>query len=361
MNSHIMDTPDVKIGSKTVNGRCAPPGPEKNQPRQQNVVVIMVHGEVVREMDQRTLTRFSKTVAVKFPRAKAVVVAGQNGQAGIVNGSPNGEVRKAGVQKPNTNVTTAAEIVKKVFDIDDSRFWQQPSREAVTVVLEWMENARATPRGDAPPDCAIPDPTETDFRFLCEVYAATIILDIRPYPRALKREVKDFVSSTPPSLDTLKAVHELLPLEDGVVTRTVTSFFQHGEKGGYTREEVAAIEEYVMDPEGDVALWERFGEIQKARDGRQFTPRGHGGHRGRRAGRAGRKDGGGTAPNKGQVSGGEQNGEKQKKVEEQKSGGKQNDGGKKMGGDKNGKQAGGEKNVAENGDKHAEVMPTIEK
>lgn len=260
MDCHVKEQAPVIIGSNTRNGRRTLATPVAIKPRDNpkpdpksyretvhykmhkamGMVEIQVGGVVVSEVELKTLVRFSKAAALKFPKPPRL---------------------------NDINTNPANSDKRKVMNLDDPRFWQFPSPDAIQHVLDWMRKASKTIRGGIPPDCVVPETSDAEFGFRCEVYAATLLLDIRPRPKEAVDQLKRHITDTPPTLAMLQTVHELLPIDDVIMTRTITSYFEHVEPGDYKADpaEDVKIQQYVTDVEVDFELFKRFEDVQNAR------------------------------------------------------------------------------------------------
>ncbi|KAK5174579.1 uncharacterized protein LTR77_001660 [Saxophila tyrrhenica] len=219
MDSHAMDSAPTLIGRRTTNG----------QRSRIPIVAIMLRGIRVYEIELRTLKRFSTTAWQTFGRSTSI---------------------------PRTDPQQ-----ELTFDIEDARFWQLPSPSAVRVVLQWMDLAKETAGNDLLPRLTAPG--GCTFHFACEVYAATIIFNVRPRKisnQALEPLMKHV--STQPSKLTLQTVHELLPIDNVLMTRCITAAFENRENRKYFPGEISAIKTYLkVDPELD----SRFNDIGRSR------------------------------------------------------------------------------------------------
>ena len=230
---HANETPTMLIGSNTVSGHRAK---SKGPP----TVEVSTDGTFLRRVPLKELTRFSKVAAAAFPRPE-----------------PS--------EKP-ANVG-AAQSSKKQLDLHLNTFKLQPPEDAFDLAFEWMDNAKLTPRGNPLPDYCVPQPESLGYERLVDSYAAAVVLDIRPAPHKLRRTLLSCITEERPTRATLKYVHEHLPINDVVMTRFITSYFEHRDKSEYTREEQDEIElKYVcvVDPE----LHKRFKDIGNSRKAR---------------------------------------------------------------------------------------------
>ncbi|KAK5174581.1 uncharacterized protein LTR77_001662 [Saxophila tyrrhenica] len=282
MALHAKDSPPVKIGKKYAGGNGAHAQHTTNEARNsgvraREVVTIVINSRTVREMGLDTLTRFSQAAAAQFPRATIIIKENTRnalpGDGSIETteaekspeGAQSSSVSPAGTVT-NTDVTSTHNHVYHVGNSQSAKF---PSLKAFEFVFDWMERAKHTPRGNHPEPCAVHannmQHDEADFHFLCEVYDVTRILDIRPTPHKAVEQVMTYVSVNKPSLNTFKALTNVLPADDKVVTRKVTSFFQHGKKGCYKGSEIDEIKASVRTVNDDGVLWSRFAAIETSR------------------------------------------------------------------------------------------------
>ncbi len=257
------------IGSNTKNGRPLPASATCNCLCKGPQVVIMVEGVMVRKTHRITVVRFSKVAAAQFA---------------------------------DTNTTDLT------LNIHDSRFMVQPSKDAISFVLDWMEVASSTPRSGILPNCTVPNPDEADLVWLCDIYAALLAFDVRPHRATFQacEHLKDFVSKAPPSLATIETVRMRLPLEDVVTTRMITSFYQHGEKYQYSDAEVEEMKYSVQYCEDGGQLFARFGDIETDREARARA-RSHA-RKSKQQGRGGQRGGSASGGGRVGVAGGDANG-----------------------------------------------------
>ena len=229
---HVNDPRTTVIGRNTVSGsRAKSKGPL--------TVEVSVNGTFVRPMPLKELVRFSKVAAAAFPRPEPSDKAANVGAA------------QSSEMKLNLHLPT---------------LYRQPPPGAVKFAFRWMDNAKLTIHGP-PPDYGATEPESHSLEELVNVYAAALLLDLRPDCRTLRSTLRNRITERRPTLAALRYVHEHLPINDVVMTRFITSYFEHRDKGDYTREEQDEIElkcVCVVDPE----LHKRFKDIGNSRKAR---------------------------------------------------------------------------------------------
>ncbi len=272
MSGHAADTAAVVIGSGTKNGRRVPVK-TYHYPKPKGEVFVLMRNAVVGHKDLGTLVRFSKTAAIAFPKPSegAVHLADEGSQMMVsVMRSNGGKAVKIdrmvadldGISIPST--TEDGEQVLIVI-LDDTRFWDMPSEEAVSLVFGWMDTAKQA-NGDAPVDLiTLPELTLANFRLGCEVYATILLLDIRPAVAVSKliKQLQKAIAETPHTLELLTAVHEALPLDNTMMKDTIRSLFQHIENGNFDHSKIREVEAYMAKT--DLKLYNCFIELRNKR------------------------------------------------------------------------------------------------
>lgn len=297
MSGHAADTAPLVIGSGTKNGR-RPVSKPPHYPQPKGEVYLHMRHVVVGHKDLGTLVRFSKIVALAFPKpSEGTVQVFEEGAQIMVTVEKNGTGKMpkidrkvgevAGVFVPITTDDGERVLVLK---LDDSRFWNVPSERAVSIVFGWMDQVKQA-NGDAPLGViACPELNKANFRLGCEVYAATLLLDIRPAAATSKiiEQLTKTITNTPPSLEMLMAVHETLPISNVLMDLTITSFFEHLETGNFDNSNVSAVEVYAANMDEQLAA--RFRKIRNTRPVHHAFLSGgqaqHGGVGGQREGRS---------------------------------------------------------------------------
>ena len=287
MDSHAHDTAPLVIGSGTCNGRKAtnvdnagPANrrtPNPNRPR--GKVAVYIDGVHVDDMPLGTLTRFSITAAKAFPKPDTAAANTKNstinGQAAngdwaeavdekLDVGKLTAEVRNLSTTATNNNAGDKTAPQERRLELRNDVFYYQPPSTAFKYVFAWMHEAKTARRDEKPLDFGPKDVTNLSFPVLIEYYAAALILNLRPAPIRHRNNVLTKLSSSPPTVDDIKCIHERIPIDDTVMTRAVTSYFEHMEGCKYTQAELYAINDYV-NGSGDPELTRRFLGIQRNR------------------------------------------------------------------------------------------------
>lgn len=282
-----MDTETLVIGSNTRNGRVIKP--ESERPRRANKkgdgrVDVYTNGVFIRQVPFKVLVRFSKATAEAFPKktneAKAASKVNATKSADKAkekdsatdwadDNSDIPEVAKE-LKKLNLNNNTSAgksftRPGKSSIDFKLDSIYIQPPTQAYEFAFSWMNIAKEAGHGDAVLNFGVSDPEHMSLEKMVDLYAVALILDLRPAPHKHRFELLTKMTDQKPTLATLKYVHERLPVHDVVVTRFITSYFEHRDRPGhaYTDAELQAIEDYVCTM--DVALHTRFKEIGDSR------------------------------------------------------------------------------------------------
>lgn len=285
-----MDTETIVIGSNTRNGRVIKPESSKPYNAQKKgtaKIDVYANGVFLRQMPFKVLVRFSKATAAAFPKkadedkdAKKANAAkttdNTKDRKSITDWAEDDgempdvvkEMKK--LQPANTNAApkSATRLGKSSINFSLETMYIQPSKEAFDFSFQWMHIAKEAGHGDAVLNFGVQNPDNVGLEKMVDLYAVALILDIRPAPHKHRFELLTKMTEAKPTLAGLKYVHERLPVEDFVVTRFITSYFDHRDRPdcAYTDEELKAIEDYVCTI--DMALHTRFKEIGASRSQR---------------------------------------------------------------------------------------------
>lgn len=121
---------------------------------------------------------------------------------------------------------------------------ENPSNEAVTWTLKWMtDNAQA----DQTLLPYAPDVQTLDFENLIDFYQTSLVLQLRPAPRHVKKEVMKRLTDQPPTLDVLRDVYTYLPMGDPALDRAISSIHDHWCAGAYATWQLDRMQAYVRD------------------------------------------------------------------------------------------------------------------
>ena len=127
-----------------------------------------------------------------------------------------------------------------------SSLWQQPSVDALKWASGWMGEAQKTQRDNALRIYSIPNPDRVSMQMLVDIYAAALVLGLRPFPHQLRYIILSRVTNVAPMVAVIELVHERLPLDDSITTRTITAFFQFMVRRASTFEPVESDREPLL-------------------------------------------------------------------------------------------------------------------
>ena len=101
-------------------------------------------------------------------------------------------------------------------------------------------------------------------------YRDELAYNLAPFPHDLRHEILTRLTQQPIQAAQMRYLYEHLPTEDPILSRMVTSFFEHGEANHYTQAEVDAIQKYVNEDAGDDGeLAHHFVRVQRNRHRKQ--------------------------------------------------------------------------------------------
>lgn len=134
---------------------------------------------------------------------------------------------------------------------DHSSCWHSPPSWAFAEILHWMSQVSGYKRSDWLPPFEVEDLERYRLHEMVDVYAAALVLDIRPKPviNDWRGHIMQTLAYVPSTVADFRYLHEHLPLGDCVLKKMVERFFVHGDRGHYnkraSRGQVALITEYV--------------------------------------------------------------------------------------------------------------------
>lgn len=282
-----MDTAPVIIGSNSRYSRKhddvkAAAEKAAAQKKKRVPVVDVYNGEAfIQGIPLPLITRFSKRAAELFPKSGATT-EGEGEKAlesklGNLNvGEQSGNEKTVTETTGNAVVTTkdstanTDELVKditgnehKIMILGLDGVDEYPLDKSVKFCLDWFRINKHNSQILVPfyiPGSKVP------LEYLIDLYAACLSFDMRPFPRQLRHEIYDLLTNNKPTPADIKCVFSRIPMDDSVVTRMATSYFEHFDKAQYSEDEV----EGVKDAVGECGeLWKRFDEIERTRWERQ--------------------------------------------------------------------------------------------
>jgi hypothetical protein len=299
--SGIMDVANVVIGSKSrysqrsrATIQITPIKPKR--PRE--TVLIYLQDEYVGEIPLGVLVRFSKLAKTTYPRpaqpksepeksqdgVKAKVEAGQpltRGKewAGMAEQSDADRVVKsheveaeatATTESPSEDATSFELPPQKSLTISVPTAWVQPNLSIVKHILTWMQQNKRT-RNDDPllPLTPVPLP-KLSLKTLIDTFTGVLAYDLAPFPRDLRHEIMTRLTQNPCKVEQIRYLYEHLPVEDPILNRLVTSFFEHCEADHYTQEGITAVYDYIYEEVDDGGELERhFDRVKRSRARKQ--------------------------------------------------------------------------------------------
>jgi hypothetical protein len=290
--SGIMDVANVVIGSKSRYSRShatAQATPTKPK-RPRETVLIYLQDEFVGEIALGVLVRFSKLAKATYPKPAQLNNESEKSQDGVkakveAGQAPSAEqsdadrvVESHEVEAGNTTTTespsedaTSFELPpQKSFTISVPTAWVQPSLSIVKHILTWMQQNKRT-RNDDPLLPLTPVPlAKLSLKTLIDTFAGVLAYDLAPFPRDLRHEIMTRLTQNPCKVEQIRYLYEHLPVEDPILNRLVTSFFEHTEADHYTQQEINAIYGYIYEEVDDAGELERhFDRVKRSRARKQ--------------------------------------------------------------------------------------------
>ena len=245
------DTPYM-IGSNTKDGRVIqrpPPPPisrssrprgHTNKPKGRGFANVYIGHTLIKRMPISLIHRFSHVAAAAFPRDAP------NDETDNVTPQANGDAGQA-EHELHLHLTTLR---------------LQPSATAFLAVFDWMERAQVT-KGEHVRELIVRGPQNLNLELLVEIYAAALVLALRPYCTELRKQVMDRLTDERPILSIVQHAHNYLPMEDAIQLRCITSYYEHYENDEYTQAEIDEIDNYVFRVDYD--FWAIFDRISESR------------------------------------------------------------------------------------------------
>jgi hypothetical protein len=295
--SSTMDTTNIIIGR---NSRYARPSRSTSvasakPQRPREFVTVYLEDDFVGEISLGVLVRFSKFAKITYPKPPQSTLESKStngGQSDVkVVGTPvreksDGETwadmaehsdadKAAPKQKVEGQVTvttpshdaTPSELpYPKSLAIGVPGAWVQPRLSIVKHIITWMEqNKRSRNNEPLLPLTSAPLP-EISLQALVDTYTGVLAYDLTPFPHDLRHEILTRLTQQPAHAKQIQYLYEHLPVNDPILSRMVTSFYEHEDAGHYTAEERDAIFAYVCegaDDEGDLQV--HFNRVKRNR------------------------------------------------------------------------------------------------
>jgi hypothetical protein len=289
-HSSTMDNSPVVIGYKSRYNNAGQKTPSDRPARKpREIVQVLLNNEEVGYIPLGVLVRFSRYAKETFPKSAAPADGAKTAEApkspketksadmskaaastevdglDLANKLKNDDVQPVPAQQS----TTSAPVSSKHFEVFNDDAWDQPSFKSVEYILWWMgqnkhlrNNEPLLPITTAPlPDVTLP--------VLVDTYAAVLAYGLTPFPHDLRHEILNRLTTTPVNLNGFKSIAQLLPLHDPIVTRLLTSHFEHMDAQAYTGDVADAIYDYIVQYDGDSEdepFFSRYKKIQRSRE-----------------------------------------------------------------------------------------------
>lgn len=296
IHSSNMDVANIVIGSKSRYAR--PTQITQAKPRRPRETVMVYMGDdFVGEISLGVLVRFSKLAKATYPKPAQLTKEPENGttaKANVGQGPSSGKdwaemaeqsdaERTVKSQKADAKTTATAKSeaplqnnapsetpAPKSLEISVPGAWVQPNLSIAKHILNWMQqNKRA--RNDEPllPLTPVPLP-KLSLKTLIDTFTGVLAYDLAPFPRDLRHEILTRLTSQPAKVEQMRYLYEHLPVEDPILNRMVTSFFEHSEAGHYAQEDIDDIYEYIHEEVDDGGELERhFDRVKRSRARKQ--------------------------------------------------------------------------------------------
>ena len=297
-----MDHAHVVIGSKS---RYARPSSETHvkPKRPREMVNIYLEDEFVGEIALGALVRFSKLAKATYPRPALPKGDEEKPKDGVNTSAKTGKEHAGGAtsgskewaemaeQSDSDRVTKSQNVEASVTATNESSSqrsasvepptpnnlvitvpgaWVQPNLSIARHILTWMIQNRRT-RNDEPLLPLTPVPlAKISLKVLIDTFTGVLAYDLAPFPRELRHEILTRLTQQPSKVEQIRYLYEHLPLDDPILNRMVTSFFEHSEANHYTQAEIDAIDEYIHEEVDDDGELERhFDRVKRSRARKQ--------------------------------------------------------------------------------------------
>ncbi|KAM0716523.1 hypothetical protein Q7P37_007968 [Cladosporium fusiforme] len=301
-----MDSAPLVIGFKSRYGRPAADMSNNTskikRPRQ--TVKVYLEDDYVGEISLGVIVRFSKLAKATFPKpqgslekvvqsdksAKVKTEKAVQADAEIEQGEKKSwadmtdadyadheedhkaplEVEGRAVTSPASPAVEAASaepLEPKGLAISVAGAWIQPDISVAKHILNWMQQNKRT-RNNEPLLPLTPLPLSSiPLKALIDTYTGVLAYDLAPFPHDLRHEILTRITKQPTKAPEMQHLYEHLPVEDPILNRMVTAYFEHVEADHYSQTEITAIHTYVQDNAGDEGELNRhFNRVNRSRN-----------------------------------------------------------------------------------------------
>ncbi|KAI6832986.1 hypothetical protein KC332_g3040 [Hortaea werneckii] len=306
-----MDSSTVVIG-RDVGGRKAKAAEtqrkmaevQRRREASQEKIRVYVDGIFVREMEIGLMKRFSQAAATAFPTKNITSNVGTAGEMGKRAGAKEGMINVDQLNKQVKDLTTKGKGSKevqrsaavpggkveagpdtkskpsetsniegekmqagnpvtsaqKVLNLSHGDGTVGPTPQAIGSLLDLMLSNQNVRWGR--PLSTLKVPANVSAIAMLDMYSATILLGLRPFPRTLEDSLRSLVSRDPPSPNMVREFLARLP-KSPVLTRLLTSITQYHEAVAYLPEEFQEIRAIINQ---DSYIKWRFDSIMRAKN-----------------------------------------------------------------------------------------------
>lgn len=298
LHSSIMDVAHVVIGSKSRFARPTSEVAQAKPKRPRETVKVYLQDDFVGEISLGVPVRFSKLAKDTYPRpaqptkesekdadgTKSMTKdeqgrdtpSGGKDWAEMAEQSDDERSRVADVkiaattQKLQQNDAPIEPLVPKNLSIGVPGVWVQPSVTIAKHILTWMQHNKRTRNNEPLLPLTPVALSKLPLTTLIDTFTGVLAYDLAPFPRDLRHEILTRLTQQPTNVDQMRYLYERLPVEDPIVNRMVTSFFEHSEAGKYTQEEIDEVYEYIHEEVDDAGGLERhFDRVRRSRARKQ--------------------------------------------------------------------------------------------
>jgi len=291
--SSIMDTTNIVIGRNSRYARSTRSANDAPK-RPRETVTVYLEADLVGEISLGVLTRFSKLAKITYPKPPQSVHENrstEDSKSGVkVDDTPEEKIdgetwadtaEHDNADKPAEQANVEEQVAVATSLTDDAPTelpypkslaigvpgaWVQPRISILKHILTWMEQNKRT-RNNEPLLPLTPSPLpRIPLQALVDTYTGVLAYDLTPFPHDLRHELLTRLTSQPTQAQQIQYLYEHLPVNDPILSRMVTSFFEHDDAGHYSAEQRDAIFVYVREGADDGGdLEHHFKRVRRSR------------------------------------------------------------------------------------------------
>jgi len=277
-NPSTMDTTNIVIGHNSRYARSTS-GVNEKPKRPRETVTVYLEDDFVGEIALGVLTRFSRLAKITYPKPPQSRHESKSTDDGkteakvidtLVEKKTHGEtwadMAEHSVAAPSADATPPELPYSKSLAIGVPGAWVQPSLSILKHILTWMEQNKRS-RNNEPLLPLTPAPLpKISLQTLVDTYTGVLAYDLTPFPHDLRHELLTRLTQQPTQVQQIQYLYEHLPVKDPILSRMVTSFFEHDDAGHYSTEQSDAIFAYVREGADDGGdLEQHFNRVRRSR------------------------------------------------------------------------------------------------